>query len=69
MSEQILKMPDVIKVTGLARSTIYKLISEDRFPKQIKLTSFSSGWLLSEIEEWVNERIAISRNIKEVSNG
>jgi prophage regulatory protein len=61
MSEQILKLPEVTKITGLARSTIYKLISEDHFPKQIKLTSFSSGWLLSEIEEWINERIALSR--------
>ena len=61
MSEQILKLPEVTKLTGLARSTIYKLISEDRFPKQIKLTSFSSGWLLSEIEEWIDERIALSR--------
>jgi predicted DNA-binding transcriptional regulator AlpA len=69
MSEQILKMPEVIKVTGLARSTIYKLISENRFPKQIKLTSFSSGWLQSEIDSWVSERIAISRNEEVVING
>lgn len=62
MSEQILKMPDVVKATGLARSTIYKLISENNFPKQIKLTSFSSGWLQSEVEHWINERIALSRN-------
>jgi predicted DNA-binding transcriptional regulator AlpA len=69
MSEQILKMPEVIKVTGLARSTIYKLISENRFPKQIKLTSFSSGWLQSEVDSWVSERIAISRNEEVVING
>jgi predicted DNA-binding transcriptional regulator AlpA len=69
MSEQILKMPEVIKVTGLARSTIYKLISENRFPKQIKLTSFSSGWLQSEVDSWVSERIAISRNEESVING
>jgi len=62
MTEQILKMPEVIKFTGLARSTIYKLISENRFPKQIKLTSFSSGWLKSEIEQWIVERVAASRN-------
>ncbi|MBL1320426.1 MAG: AlpA family transcriptional regulator [Methylophaga sp.] len=62
MSEQILKLPEVTKVTGLARSTIYKLISEDRFPKQIKLTSFSSGWIKSEVDYWIDERIAFSRN-------
>jgi len=62
MSEQILKLPEVIKMSGLARSTIYKLISEDRFPKQIKLTKFSSGWIKSEIDCWIDERIAFSRS-------
>jgi len=69
MSEQILKLPDVIKATGLARSTIYKLISENRFPQQIKLTSFSSGWLQSEINRWIEERIAHSRQMGEGTNG
>lgn len=69
MSEQILKMPEVIRATGLARSTIYKLISENRFPKQIKLTSFSSGWLQSEVEAWIADRIAASRNMGGVVNG
>ncbi|WP_300493169.1 AlpA family transcriptional regulator [uncultured Methylophaga sp.] len=64
MSEQILKLPDVIKITGLARSTVYKLINENRFPKQIKLTSFSSGWLQSEISQWIDERIAASRRLE-----
>ncbi len=63
MSEQILKMPEVIRLTGLARSTIYKLISENRFPKQIKLTSFSSGWLQSEVEAWITDRVAASRDM------
>ena len=63
MSEQILKLPEVVKISGLARSTIYKLISENRFPKQIKLTSFSSGWIKSEIDHWIDERIALSRNM------
>lgn len=62
MSEQILKLPEVTKITGLARSTIYKLISEGLFPKQIKLTSFSSGWIKSEVDQWIDERIAISRD-------
>lgn len=66
MSEQILKLPEVTKVTGLARSTIYKLISENSFPKQIKLTSFSSGWIQSEVDQWIDERIALSRNMEAI---
>lgn len=63
MSEQIIKLPEVTKNTGLAKSTIYKLISENRFPKQIKLTTFSSGWIKSEVDQWIDERIAFSRNM------
>jgi len=66
MSEQIIKLPEVVKATGLARSTIYKLISEQRFPKQIKLTTFSSGWIKSEVDQWIEERIALSRNLETI---
>lgn len=66
MSEQIIKLPEVVKTTGLARSTIYKLISENSFPKQIKLTSFSSGWIQSEVDQWIEERIALSRNMEAI---
>lgn len=62
MSEQILKLTEVTTITGLAKSTIYKLVSEDLFPKQIKLTSFSSGWIKSEVDQWIDERIALSRD-------
>jgi prophage regulatory protein len=66
MPEQIIKLPEVVKTTGLARSTIYKLISENSFPKQIKLTSFSSGWIQSEVDQWIDERIALSRNMEAI---
>lgn len=66
MSEQILKLTEVTKNTGLAKSTIYKLISENRFPKQIKLTTFSSGWVKSEVDQWIEERIALSRNTRAI---
>lgn len=61
MAEQIIRLPEVTKITGLAKSTIYKLVNEKRFPAQIKLTNFSSGWIKSEVEMWVDERINISR--------
>jgi len=66
MSEQILKLTEVTKNTGLAKSTIYKLISENRFPKQIKLTTFSSGWVKSEVDQWIEERIVLSRNTRTI---
>jgi len=58
MGASILRLPDVIKVTGLSRSAIYDQIAAGRFPKQIKLTSRSSGWVESEVLSWLDDRIA-----------
>lgn len=60
-SERILRLPEVIKRTGLSRSTIYMKIQEKTFPKQINLSVRSTGWLESEITEWISKRIASSR--------
>jgi len=62
LSQQILKLIEVKKTTGLSGSTIYRLISQGDFPKQIKLSERSSGWLQSEVDQWLNERISASRN-------
>jgi len=58
MGASILRLPDVIKITALSRSAIYDLIAKGKFPKQIKLTSRSSGWIESEINQWLDDRIA-----------
>ena len=66
MRTQVIRLPEVCKSTGLARSTIYKLISEKKFPQQIKLTTKSSGWLVSEVEEWITNRVVGLRSTCDV---
>ena len=54
MTQRILRLPEVITITGLARSTIYAEIAKGNFPKQFKLTGGRSvGWLEGSIEEWL----------------
>jgi prophage regulatory protein len=62
MAQQILKLSEVKLITALSGSTIYRLISQGDFPKQIKLSERSSGWLQSEVEQWLQERIDASRD-------
>ena len=54
---KILKSPKVQELTTFSRSTIYRLMSEGKFPKQIKLSKHSVGWLESEISEYIESRI------------
>ena len=52
----IVKLPVVKKLTTFSTATIYRLISQGKFPKQIKLAERSSGWLLEEIYSWIEEK-------------
>lgn len=59
---QILRLPNVIRMTGLCRSAIYQLESNDRFPKRISLGSRTVGWLEHEVQEWLAQRVTASRS-------
>ena len=61
MNDCILRLPQVRKITGLSRSTLYARIAQGTFPKQIQLGEKSVGWLDSEISEWLDEQIKKSR--------
>ena len=57
----IWRLPAVMARTGLSRSTIYHKISIGEFPPPINLSLRSVGWIADEVEEWIGERIAFSR--------
>jgi prophage regulatory protein len=61
MTTSILRLPDVIKRTGLSRSSIYLRIKNNQFPRQISLGVKAVGWVESEIQEWIDQHIAMSR--------
>jgi len=61
MAQQILKLIEIKKDTGLSGSSIYRMAKAGTFPKPIKLGERSSGWIASEVDQWINERIAASR--------
>lgn len=58
---KVLKRPHVESITGLSRSSIYAKMENGTFPKAIKLSERSVGWLESEVQEWLNDRISVSR--------
>jgi prophage regulatory protein len=55
---KILRLPQVEEATGESRSTIYKRISEGRFPRPVKLGAKSVGWVEDEIAAYNEARIA-----------
>ena len=68
---QIIRLKQVKAMSGLSRTTIYRFMSINEFPKQIKLGPKSSGWLIDEVDEWIKRQIQIrdNRQIKVKGNG
>ena len=61
---KILRLPSVISKTGKSRSSLYLMIANDDFPKPIKLGKRSVGWIETEVDHWIEQRINESRGNK-----
>ncbi|MBT4764839.1 AlpA family transcriptional regulator [bacterium] len=57
MPNKIIKLGEVMELTTFSESTIYRLAAKDKFPKPIKLSERSSGWLENEVLAYLDECI------------
>ncbi|WP_438288479.1 helix-turn-helix transcriptional regulator [Edwardsiella tarda] len=61
MSNILIRLPEVQRRTGYSKAWIYRLLKENRFPQSIKIGSRSIAFVESEVDDWINQRIAESR--------
>lgn len=50
--QPFLRMPAVTRLTGLGRSTIYRLMAEDKFPAPVRLAARAVAWRKADLERW-----------------
>lgn len=55
---RVLTLSEVRTLTGLGKSTVYDLIRENDFPAPIRLTLRKRGWILREVELWLEDKRA-----------
>lgn len=55
---KLIKIKDVCELTSLGRSTIYKFVAENRFPRQVILGGNCVAWVEAEVIEWLEDKIA-----------
>lgn len=58
MARRLIRLPLVIERAGLSKSTIYARATAGTFPKPVSLGNSLSAWVESEVDEWVEARIA-----------
>ena len=60
-SARLLRLPDVERLTGLSRSSVYRLEAAQRFPTRVKLSERATAWRESDVNEWIAQRVPIER--------
>jgi prophage regulatory protein len=58
MKTAILRLPQVIRFTGLSRTNIYRRIAAGTFPAPVALGPRAVGWRESDIESWIDALLA-----------
>lgn len=53
---KILRRPEVEKLTGISRSSIYALMAKGDFPCAVKITERAVGWHEAAIQQWIETR-------------
>ena len=54
----LITLESVIERTTISRSRIYEAIRKGRFPRSVPVGERRRAWIESEIEDWIDARVA-----------
>jgi predicted DNA-binding transcriptional regulator AlpA len=55
-NDRIIRAKEVVEMTGLSRTTIWRMERYKSFPARVSLGANSVGWKLSDVQKWVEFR-------------
>jgi predicted DNA-binding transcriptional regulator AlpA len=58
MHDRILRLPDVLHIVGIGRTTLYEMMKAGTFPAPLHLSVRTRGWRLSAIEAFLASKEA-----------
>lgn len=56
-SNRILRLPEVMHLTGRGRVSIYSDMKAGKFPKSIKIGARAVGWPQKSVEAWIASKL------------
>lgn len=56
MAGRIIRLPEVVRQTGLSPATIYRAIRAGTFPPQVMLGKRATGWRTTDVDAWIDSR-------------
>lgn len=56
--DRFLRLPEVEHLTGLKKSTLYRLMRERQFVQCVQVTPRCTAWSEASVLQWVQDRLA-----------
>lgn len=56
--ERLIRRPEVLRLTGLSRTSMYRLIEKQDFPRPVSLSAKTVAWPASQVNAWIAARVA-----------
>lgn len=56
----LVRLPMVMRLTGLGRSTIYRMVAAQKFPSPVRLSARAVAWRQSDLNAWSESRPAVT---------
>jgi len=54
----IIRLPEVKRLIGLGRSSIYQMMKDGTFPRSVSLGTRAIGWRAGDVRAWLQARVA-----------
>jgi len=56
---KLLRLPRVMDITALGKSSIYAGVKSGIFPAPVRLSARAVGWREEDLDKWVSERVKV----------
>ena len=53
----LIRIRDVVSMTGISKSQVYRLANMGAFPKPTRLTAQSVAWVKQEVQAWIDDKV------------
>jgi prophage regulatory protein len=57
---RLIRKPEVLSITGLSSSSLYRLMEQGNFPPSILISERSVAWKYLDVQRWIDTRISLS---------
>ena len=56
-TERLVRMPEVCRLTGLSKTSIYSGVKAGTFPGAVRVTDWAVAWRQSDLDRWIASRM------------